>query len=470
MKEHIALIFTPIDIKYKDALTHYAPPLGLVALANYIGEKLPEVKISILDGSVVHSLESIIEFIENEKPDIVAQSIQHISYENALIIARHAHGINAINVLGGQHATQLADAIVYNQEGLIDYVSIEDGEESMVGLIMEKPIESIPNLVMCKHGNITQTGYFQLDLNSVPKLDYSMVDFAPYKALLKNTNFTSPNPITNYLRVYSHKGCGNRENSVGCLFCGRADKGVRFKTPETFWEEIKTCVDVYKADYIFDVGDDFLYSHEWVAKVAGSRPQIQNKFELGIFARANRVNTQIASGVKKIGVSDVVIGFESGDEEVLRLCNKRDTSPEISIFAADTLASAGIDITASFVLGLPGENSKSLKNTIDCAHRIVDIITLKLGRPPREMVGNLIEPSPGSTAHRALIKAYPHKYYLKDFIPLEEMQRDYFKHYFGLETPASYARFRKELNRAAQEIHSLVGFSDAQGWLSSEVI
>lgn len=85
-------------------------------------------------------------------------------------------------------------------------------------------------------------------------------------------------------------------------------------------------------------------------------------------------------------------------------------------------------------------------------------------------MGNLIEPSPGSTAHRALIKAYPHKYYLKDFIPLEEMQWDYFKHYFGLETPASYTRFRKELNRAAQEIHSLVGFSDAQGWLSSEVI
>jgi len=47
--KHVCLIFTPIDIKYKDALTHFVPPLGLVALENYIRKKLPNVKISILD-------------------------------------------------------------------------------------------------------------------------------------------------------------------------------------------------------------------------------------------------------------------------------------------------------------------------------------------------------------------------------------------------------------------------------------
>lgn len=470
MKEHIALVFTPIDKQYKDALTHYAPPLGLVALANYIKEKLPDVRISILDGSVIHSMNDIIKFIESEKPDIVGQSVQHISYENALVIAKHTHDIGAINVLGGQHATQLANAIAFNQEGLIDYVSIEDGEETLLGLIMDKPINSIPNLVLSRNGKTVQTSHFQLDLHAAPKLDYSIVDFSPYQALLKNTDFTTPNPISNYLRIYSHKGCGNRENSVGCLFCGRADKGVRFKSPEQFWEDIHTCADIYKADYIFDVGDDFLYDHEWVSKVAKSKPYIRNKFEFGIFARANRVNSQVASDLRKIGVTDVVIGFESGDEEVLRLCNKRNTSPAISMYAADALATAGIDITASFVLGLPGENTKSLRNTIDCARKIVQLITQKLGRPPREMVGNLIEPSPGSTAHKDLIKAYPDKYYLKDHISLEEMQRDYFKYYFGLNSLESYSKFRKELNKAAQEIHSFVSFSDAQGWLTSEVV
>lgn len=256
----------------------------------------------------------------------------------------------------------------------------------------------------------------------------------------------------------------------GCVFCGRADKGVRFKSPEKFWEDIKICADEFKADYIFDVGDDFLYNHDWVSKVAEIKPDIRKKFELGIFARANRVNLSIAKKLKKIGVTDVVIGFESGDEEVLRRCNKRDTSTETSLIAADALATAGIDITASFVLGLPGENSESLKKTIKCAEKVVNIITEKLGRPPREMVGNLIEPSPGSIAYNQLLKAYPGKYYLNDYVPLDEMQRDYFKYYFGLDSLKSYLEFRKELNKAAQEIHGLVSFSDSQGWLEDEFV
>ena len=76
---HICLVFTPIDKKYKDALTHYAPPLGLVALANFVHTRNPNVRITILDGSVVSSMEDIFSFIEQEKPDFVGQSVQLIS-------------------------------------------------------------------------------------------------------------------------------------------------------------------------------------------------------------------------------------------------------------------------------------------------------------------------------------------------------------------------------------------------------
>lgn len=35
LSQKVVLIFTPIDKKYQDAFTHYAPPLGLVALENF---------------------------------------------------------------------------------------------------------------------------------------------------------------------------------------------------------------------------------------------------------------------------------------------------------------------------------------------------------------------------------------------------------------------------------------------------
>ncbi|WP_025692160.1 B12-binding domain-containing radical SAM protein [Paenibacillus zanthoxyli] len=467
MSKHVALIFTPIDKRYKDALTHYAPSLGLIALENYLRKYSPNTRISIIDGSVSHTMDDIIHFLYKEKPDIVGQSIQQISYENALTIAWHAREVGCLNLFGGQHASQMAEAIVYNQN-IVDYVCVGDGEETLLGLVQGRPIKEIPNLVFCRNNTIFKTDPFELQLEQVPQLDYSAVAFEPYQELLKETDFTNPNPITNYLRIYSHKGCGNRRNSVGCVFCGRADQGVRFKSPAQFWEDITVATTVHKADYIFDVGDDFLYDHDWVEQVAKIKPDIDHKFELGIFARANRVTPDACQHLKEIGVSDVVIGFESGDEQVLKLCNKRDTSPETSVYAAQVLAESGIDITASFVLGLPGENAQSLIKTIACAKNIVDIITQRLGRPPREMVGNLIEPSPGSPIHRRLLKAYPDKYYMKDHIPLEEMQRDYFKCYFGLDTLDSYRSFRRQLREAALEIHSLVSFSDAQGWLADE--
>ena len=220
MKSKVLIGFTPIDKKYQDSKSHFAPPLGLIALENYVEERRPgEINITILDGSILYTVNDFCAFIDEEKPDIVAQSIQQISYQNALSIAEHARQNGALNVLGGQHASQLSDFIALNQEGLIDYVVTGDGEESLLGIIEERNIEYIPNLTFALDGKIHKTNRFSLDLTQCSPIDYSGVDFTPYQRLLHNETFSEPHPLNNYLRIYSHKGCGNRGNSVGCVFC-----------------------------------------------------------------------------------------------------------------------------------------------------------------------------------------------------------------------------------------------------------
>ncbi|OQW92502.1 MAG: radical SAM protein [Thiotrichaceae bacterium IS1] len=470
MNKHLCLVFTPIDKIYQDALTHYAPPLGLVALANYVSVVCPDTKVSILDGSVTHTMADIISFIEKEKPDIVGQSVQLISYRYALEIARCARDIGAINVVGGHHASQLADTIASCQEGLLDFVVVGDGEDAITGILKNEPIIQIPNLVFAKSGQIFKTKRSFFDLKNAPPLDYSMIDVAPYQHLLKNSNFNNTkNPVSNYIRTYSHKGCGNRGESVGCIFCGRSDMGVRFKEPGSFWKDVEGIINPNETNYVFDVGDDFLYDYNWLATVLSLKPEFRLSIEFGIFGRANRVTQDVAKMLSKLNVSDVVIGFESGDEEVLRKCNKRDTTPETNISAAKLLFSNGIDVCASFVLGLPGETKESLRNTVRCAKKIVELANELLGRPPREMVANLIEPSPGSTAYRKIAKKFPEKYSSSDRISLEELQKDYFRVYFNLETPQAYDEFRTTLAGYSNEIHSLVSFSDSQGWIDKEL-
>ena len=459
------LIFTPIDHKYQDALTHYAPSLGLVALENYLFSY--NYRVKIIDGSVCYSKKEIISYLLREKPHFVGQSVQLISYKNALEIARVVHSYGGINILGGHHATQMADAILHNQHDLIDYICTGDGECAWRNLLDGMPPTQIPNLVYYDNGNIRHNPVVELDLCQLPTLDYSRIDLKPYQQKLAESCF-SGNTYKNYLRFYSHKGCGNRVGSEGCIFCGRADHNVRFKQPEAYWADVYHCVNEQNADYIFDVGDDFLYSHAYLDRILQTRPDDLKHYDMGVFGRANRVDAYTAGVLRKIGVVDITIGFESGDEQVLNRCNKLFSTPEQNLRAADYLTREGIDITASYVLGMPGETTASLANTIRNAKTVIEMVQARLGRPPKEMVANLLEPTPGSPAFRSLVKAYPEIYALKDELDLEQMQRDYFRYYFGLDTLQKYQEFRKELRKAALEIHGMVEFSDAQGWLNGE--
>jgi len=469
LEKHLCLIFTPIDKYYRDALTHFAPPLGLVSIANYVKSMEPNVKITILDGSVTHCMNEIIEFIYKEKPDIVGQSIQLISYKNALLIAKHAKGIGITNVVGGHHATMISDAIAINQVHLIDYVVTGDGEESILAILRDKGKINVPNIVFSENGSLIKTKKSHFDIKKSEPIDYSIISLEPYQKLLKKTTFNNYDLSGNYLRIFSHKGCANRGNSNGCFFCGRADRGVRFKTPDQFWQDISNAIETHGADYIFDVGDDFAFSNKWVSEVASKKPTFKQNFQLGIFGRANRINDKIAKCLANIGVKDVVIGFESFDKKILQMCNKKNTTPNDNYIAAEMLFRNGIDVCASFVLGLIGENESTLSKTVKGAEKIVDLAIKILKRPPREMVANLIEPTPGSPAFKELAKAFPEKYYLKDNLSLEEIQRDYFLHFFNLDSYHSYEKFRKRLSTFANEIHSLVAFSDPQGWFNNEI-
>ena len=68
LSQKVVLIFTPIDKKYQDAFTHYAPPLGLVALENFLF--CHGITIKILDGSIVYTKEDIISYLLKEKRNL----------------------------------------------------------------------------------------------------------------------------------------------------------------------------------------------------------------------------------------------------------------------------------------------------------------------------------------------------------------------------------------------------------------
>jgi radical SAM superfamily enzyme YgiQ (UPF0313 family) len=73
--------------------------------------------------------------------------------------------------------------------------------------------------------------------------------------------------------------------------------------------------------------------------------------------------------MKEAGCRLLVVGFESGDPQILKNIKKGATAQRALDFARDC-QKLGLVIHGDFILGLPGETKKSIRNTIEFAKRL----------------------------------------------------------------------------------------------------
>lgn len=469
MNHNVLLVYPPIDPEYYMQGANDSPPLGLVVLQNYVKRYLGiKVEIDIIDGEY-YSMSEIIQMIETKKYTMIGLQSMMASYNNSLILLEIAKKNGMVTFMGGHHATQLCDAILKNRNHIVDYVIEGDGEEAFAGLVQCKEIESIPNLAYFENGVVKHNMQ-----KNVP-LEYGIVDYIEPKVFEQymrdiGRDLERTEKLISF-RAYSHKGCSNRTNSQYCFFCGRADRGVRFKKPSDYVRELKYLSGLPNVKYIFEIGDDFLQDEEWLNQVVEllRKDPLPEHVHLKIFARANRITESIIPILKELNVDEVAIGFESGSQKILDNINKRAT-PQDNIEAAKLLFSNGIDTIASFVLGLPGEDEDTLQETYDAALAVKELAWKYLHKNPQEIIANIIEINPGAPAFRKLAKYMPEKYSGKDKLDLYETQNDYFKMEFRLKNDDEVEKFRKKLVKWGNKINCLGNYTYPAGFKSEEVL
>lgn len=465
----ILFIYPPMDESYyTDGINDFLP-LGLLYLYNHICKnlKLP-VDIDIIDGEY-HNMEEILKMIKNY--DMISLQPMMASYENTLSLLIEAKKHDIVTVLGGHHATQLKKEILINRYNTVDYIIQGDGERALAELIMGKNRDEIPNLVYydkqkeCIKENSIEN--FPINENIVSTIDLKLLE-QYYKDPIRDSQLERSEKLTNF-RAYSHKGCQNRENSQYCVFCGRADRGVRFKDPKLYIKELEYFSTFKNIKYIFEIGDDFLQDESWLSEVAKlfKKNLINSGVKLKIFARANRITPSVIKYLKIMNVDEVAIGFESGSKDILKHINKNAT-PEDNINAAKLLFKNGIDTIASFVLGLPGETIETLEETYKQALYIQELSFKYLQKKPQEVIANIIEINPGSPAFKSLVKAFPNKYKNVDLLDIKETQEDYFKLNFGLKSNEELKEFRKMLINYGKKINDLGMYTYPAGWLKED--
>lgn len=145
-----------------------------------------------------------------------------------------------------------------------------------------------------------------------------------------------------------------------CVFCTKSWKTpLRFRSEESVKNELKHLRTLgYEALMIYD--DEFFLNIPRDYKIMRSLDRYH--FVWRCFSRSTLISSRLACDAYGFGCREVLLGIESGSEQILKTVRKNTTFDE-NISGITVLHHAGIRVKASLIIGLPGESLITLSDT-----------------------------------------------------------------------------------------------------------
>ena len=235
------------------------------------------------------------------------------------------------------HADSDIDGIVLNDLGEITLKSIVDSIKA------GKDFRNTPNLAIPEGSDYRFTDDLEMDFN----LDAQIINWASYVNNLKG----EAAPV---------------RRGTGCPFkCGFCDfqglQRLRTRSLESLIAELKTLTIVGHRKINF-IDDNIAFTKKHLIDLTKAIIAEKMNISWRCFLRADTIDVETASLLKESGCKEILLGIESGDPTVLANMNKG-TDPEQVLKAIHQLDSVGIRTQNTFVVGFPGECSRSIENT-----------------------------------------------------------------------------------------------------------
>ena len=426
----LQLINAPIASGYhKSSRSGAYPPLSLGTLVGFIRSYSPEISVSIIDGETNGEMD----IRQRLYADIVGISCNIMTYDSAIKLAETAHESGRKVILGGPFPTSIPETILRNRP-FIDAVVVGDGEIALHKYVNGDPYEEIPNLCFRKGDRIIRNPEQIVDLEPLPHPDYANLPLEKYFQSYED-RYSEYKPFRKSLAIYSRKGCIWRDASNGgCVFCMIPHRGIRYKSPQKLWSEISFFNREHGVNFFWEVCDTFTENSHWIDEFLKSKPAALD-VSFHIYGRSSNITRRMARQLKELGVYEVFIGAESGDDRVLTLMNKG-IKVDQTRRAVEYLAEEGINVVLSFVFGLPGETDRSVQKTVDLARELYCYGNIV------ETSSSILLPIPGSNAFDMLMRVPGmREKHGSDVLDLEELKADW----IGNFTQTSHAELESAL-------------------------
>ncbi|MCL5090589.1 MAG: B12-binding domain-containing radical SAM protein [Patescibacteria group bacterium] len=335
------------------------PPLGVCYLAAVLLQKGHQVKL--LDMRFPkYNLNYFEEFLKKYKPELVGASATTFDFPGAKTVFEKVKSFNSeiYTVIGGAHASLVGKDIIKLPE--IDFVIRGEGEETL-----PKLIEALKN----KKSFSKINGIIYKDKNK------KVIDLSAQKKLIQNLD-RLPFPRYDLLPLEEYKAKGNlnfpilssRGCPYNCIFCASREvhgRLYRKRSAINVVEEIEHDYRHYNARQFTVLDDNFTFDKKRVIQICQEiiKRKLDISWECSQGIRADGVDEEVFTWMKKSGCKLVAIGVESADPKVLKTINKGESLSTIAN-AIKAAKKAGLIVKAFFIVGSPGDSHKSVEKSV----------------------------------------------------------------------------------------------------------
>lgn len=362
ISQDIVLIYPSMGGGKKPKFT--LPPLGIMYLAAMCKREGYSVKMIDAESEGL-DLDKSIEKIVLEKPKVLGISVMTPQIIQALEISKKIKKSlpDVKIVLGGAHINSVGKEVFSFSED-VDFLIYGEGEYTFLDLIKnidKGDYSKISGLIWKKNGEVIVNPPRELieDLDKLPFPDLDMLNLDLYKVPY------SQHPRT--ISIICSRGCVYR-----CLFCDAYKthgRKFRLRSPKNIVDEIERD---YKKYHIndFSIRDStFLFDKKWVSEICDEILKRELKISWRCNSRVDTLDYEILKKMKKSGCHVIGIGVESGSQEVLNRIRKGITIKQI-IDSFKILDKSGIQTIGFFMIGNPGDNPQTVRQTINLAKLI----------------------------------------------------------------------------------------------------
>lgn len=361
------LLINPLENNLTREYEMY-PSGALVLMGTMLHNLGYNVKIIHMLADKVGLLE-LKNIVSTFKPNIVGITMNTFQTKSAKEISKIIKEVdeNILVVVGGPHPSALKLRI-FDDFPYVDVVVVGEGEHTFLEIVECKDLEKIKGIGY--NNKMTEPRPLAKDLDYIPLPNLDLVDFNKNK-------FVGTDPVSAYPTMYimTARGC-----PFQCIFCNKSVWGntVRFRKPELIIEEIKWLYKKYGVKEISFQDDTSNLSRKWVEQIFNLI--IDNKlnkdiiYKIAFRADKKLVDKKLLQLAKEAGFWLIFYGVENGNQEMLDRMRKGLTVKEIKR-AFELTHSVGLKTIASFIIGLPGENKRTIKDTLNLWKEIRPCVT-----------------------------------------------------------------------------------------------